>query len=536
MELVNNDYKDRYIDELCEMSFESMNTRKIWDEMKRLYDGDVKEDLSLFKPLYPTFVNYDEVHDKVKDPIYLNDYDLSVSEDVEEINRLTKLTFNENTFETIASCYCGHNKGNWLLGTDKICEICNTKVERHLDGKIENKVWLHTPEGVDVFINPGFYTTFFRKLTIGKVNFEVIAYMISSSYRKSLNKKDNNYYVLKAEVESLGIPLNINDVYKNIDKIVDYFLLGPGKTKILIKKYKLNEYYEFWTKYKKYAFSTYLPVPNKITSVIQIENKRYTADKNQLVLNQIYLSMADIPKSSKYVKLNEKALERNRELLSKYILELGIRYSATIKERAYVKNAIFRKHIFSGSVPMTARCVITSITSISDPYRLHIPWKVALSCLEFHILNFLYKKGYNPLDAQEIMANATNKNCPIISEFFDFLENPMHGQVICGRNPTLEYLNSKLYFVTVKRDITDDSIGLNIQQVKEKNADYDGDSLYLYFILDLESKIRSYGSLPHHQMLDSNKFGKVHKYFGQTKTLLLNLNSTMSKVKSTNGG
>lgn len=53
----------------------------------------------------------------------------------------------------------------------------------------------------------------------------------------------------------------------------------------------------------------------------------------------------------------------------------------------------------------------------------------------------------------------------------------------------------------------------------------------MYWLLDLESKIRGYGSLPHHQMLDANNLYKVHKYFGQTKTLLLNLNSTMNTVR-----
>ena len=295
-----------------------------------------------------------------------------------------------------------------------------------------------------------------------------------------MSKQDTSYYILKSELESIGAEKGINWFYHNCDKVIEHFLLGPGSSKLKLKKSELNVYYEFWTQYKPYSFSKHLPVPNKLLSVIQVEENRFTVDKSQLLINQHYLSLLSVPSSTKYRKLYDRQLQQNQNTVGNNLISLAKTYSETIKEKAYKKSAIFRKHVFSGSVPMTGRSVITSVTGVSNPYEIHIPWKSALSILQIHLFNFLYQKGLSPLYAQERIAKAVNNKDPLIEEFFDLVEQPMHGMIMCGRNPTLEYLNSKLYYLRVKRDLTDDSIGFNIQQVKESNSDFDGENIAVY--------------------------------------------------------
>lgn len=58
-------------------------------------------------------------------------------------------------------------------------------------------------------------------------------------------------------------------------------------------------------------------------------------------------------------------------------------------------------------------------------------------------------------------------------------------------------------------------------------VDFDGDSMYAIFLIDLESKAKAYGGLGHHQVLDNNVPFKISKYAGQTATNLMNFNTLM---------
>lgn len=58
--------------------------------------------------------------------------------------------------------------------------------------------------------------------------------------------------------------------------------------------------------------------------------------------------------------------------------------------------------------------------------------------------------------------------------------------------------------------------------------DFDGDNQYIVFLVDNESKARSYGGWGHHQVLDKHVPFKVGGYSGQVSTSLMNLNTLMN--------
>lgn len=54
------------------------------------------------------------------------------------------------------------------------------------------------------------------------------------------------------------------------------------------------------------------------------------------------------------------------------------------------------------------------------------------------------------------------------------------------------------------------------------------DNQYIVFLVDNESKARSYGGWGHHQVLDKHVPFKVGGYSGQVSTSLMNLNTLMN--------
>lgn len=499
-------------------------------------EGALRDNPRYSQPLYPDFEDYDYLHDTSKlRPIYLNELDLKLEEDRELLGRLTRMEFNGNTFETVAQCTCGHLRGNYRIreGNPQICEYCGDPVEKFFNRGNDSKIWLKAPEGVDKFVNLGFYSTFFSNITIGSPKVCIPRYFMDREYRRAVNKaKNTTGVIIRNMLQTLGIEkVDLNSFIRNADLLMEWILVGEGRRHFKTPK-EASLYMEVWEKYKDIAFPNYMKVPNRYSTILEKSGKDTFAYSYQPITAALYISLTDTLKSNSTHQLTDEEKDKNAEVVGKTLCALAEQYTKVNNPTGlFSKTSLNRKHVGSGSTPFTGRTVITSQTGIIDPDKLIVPWKMAISILEIHIKSFLYRRGYTPFQAKNLIAESAYKVHPLLDEFFTDMENGCKCLIQSGRNPTIEFLSFRTFKFYVNRDLEDESVRLPILSTKQQNADFDGDQEYIIAIFDNESKAKAYGGWGHHQTLDRNVLFKVGDYAGQTATNLMNLNTLMMQHK-----
>ena len=503
------------------------------------FNGVLTDDPKFSLPLYPDFEDFNYLHDTSRlNQVYLNDFDFNLEDHREELARMTRLEFESNSFDTIARCSCpsgtGGLVGNYLLGSGRVCPKCGDEAQQFLDKGDDTNLWLKCPEGVKSFINIGFFTTFFSNISIGNPSPKVSVprYFIDPTYQRAEKKKKNGTMIILFQMlEALGIrDPNLNTFYENADQIMEYILVGPGK-RYSKHPQEGHKFLAFYHKYKHLAFCQYIKVPKRYSTVFERTGKNVYSYSHHPETAQLYNALADTLKSNSCHQLNNVELRRNVEIVGKNLVLLADQYRQVNNPKAlFNKPAISRKHVCAGSIPFTGRSVITSQTGIIDTDVLIVPWKMCVAMLEYHITSYLYRLGLTPTRAQALINKAAFEIVPEIDDFFTDMEVNHKCLIETGRNPSIEYLSLRVFFLKVNRDLTDESIKLPILSVRPFNADFDGDNMYLVLIFDNESKAKAYGGFGHHLVLDKNVPFRVGDYAGQAATNLMNLNTLMAQT------
>lgn len=463
---------EKMVDKLTGPEFQDLRPEARFKEYARLYGGNLSDDLRYYQPLYPDFTDYTRLHDTAKiEPVYLNDFDFCLEEDREKIASLIRMDFNSDTFETYAKCSCGYLKGNHLIGQKRSCPKCHSSVEKIVETSLDTKVWIRLPEGVISFISPAFYKTFLSKISTHSPKIEIITWLIDPSYRRgSRAQHTESGRRMLAELDKIGVVPGLNSFVINADKIMEHFLVGEGRKAISLKpsdaKKFLDKYYEF----KHVVFPRYLSVPNKLATIIEQDGKDKYVSSTQLKTSAIYQSMADTRDSTPFYQCTPRDLKENMDIIGKSIVRLGKQNSDNYKNQLFSKPSLIRKNVIAGSLPLAGRSVITSATGVHDAGVARIPWIMCVAMMKKHILGYLYRLGYSPLKADEVISTAAHSIVPVIDEFFRKHEAQRDIVCILGRNPSIQYLSAKAFFLVVNRDLEDESINLPILSVKTFNA------------------------------------------------------------------
>lgn len=541
------------VEKLTSFSEDFLNPSRFFGGYARNLGSSLQDDGEFSKPLYMDFKDFNYLHDtSLLNHVYLNDFDANLEEDREALARLTRMEFNTNTFETIAKCSesCGHLRGNYLIGSGRVCPKCGNKVERFLDRGQDTNLWLRKPEGVNTFVNIGFFISFFNSVTIGSPQIIVPRYFLDSGYRKQINKLNNSatrvLYTLLQELEITEVNLNV--FHERCDDLMNWIFVGNGRRHFKNSQ-ESQRYLEMYQANKHIAFCDYIKVPSRYSTVLEKSGKDIYSYPHQPATAQLYFAISDTFKSTPVTPISEERLAKNVDIVGKTLVALADQYKDTNNpDTLFSKPALNRKHVSSGPLPFTGRSVITSATGIIDPNNLLVPWKMCLAILEHHIFSYLYRRSHTPHQARERLNRAAYSIDPLIDQFFKEMEygktaSPEHEAVLkeielqgnrclvqAGRNPSIEYLSLRTFFLRVNRDLEDESIKLPILAVGPQNADFDGDQEYIVFVFDNESKAKAYGAFGHHLVLDKNIPFKVGGYSGQTSTNLMNLNTLMSQT------
>lgn len=488
------------------------------------------DDESYYKAIYPDFEDYDHRHSTcINPPIYLNDYDFRIEEDRKRIVEALRTEYEGNTFDTVASCACKKYRSNSYIGSNIICDECGETPTRPLGEQIETKVWLKTPPRISGFLSPDIYEVFFSKLKTKSPKINFTQWWMDETYRRDKRFRDINKDTpawkmgkrLDAFREALDIPYGYNGFIDNIDKIVDAAITQDFMGILDLKEVERDQFSRFWLKYRKYAVSQFLPLPNKITTVVESDQRDRYVNKEKTDLDKIFFTIADM-----YHEMDHRSVE-NEILFGSNYFEMQPVMLKVMKEILFKKKGMFRYHAGAGKLPFTGRSIITGESGVCRSDTVVVPWVYGITCLGHHLTNWLYRKGYTPKQVKKIMRESANYRHPLVEEFYDWIEKNRYAIATVGRNPSIQYLSSRTFFIVFNRDVEDKSIRIPITTVKEFNADFDGDQMYLWFIPDMFGKINGYSNFGHQQMLDPNKPFKTSRFATQTKNNLLNLNSLL---------
>lgn len=473
---------------LTKYSEEALNPMRWFNGYAQQLTTPLTDDPRFSEPLYYDFEDNNYAHDTSQlKHAYLNDFDFNLEEDREALSALTRMEFEGSSFDSIAKCRCGHMKGNYLLGSGRVCPECGSQAEMFLDQGEDTRIWLRCPEGVKKFVNLGFFTTFFNNVTIGNPSpkIGVARFFIDPGYRQAEKKKRNgSIMAFQQMLNDLEIhEVNLNSFYDNCDRIMEYLLAGPG---LRWTKYKAEGelMLDFYRRYKGIAFCDYMKVPSRYCMVLEKSGKDVLSYQHHPETAKLYHAIADTLKSNSCYKLTAKDIQKNIDITGKNLVALSDQYRMVNNPKAlFNKQGINRKHVAAGPVPLTGRSVVTSHTGIIHADELIMPWKMVVSILEVPILSNLYRRGYTPVKARRMVMRAAYEIVPEIDAFFRDMEENRKVIVQVGRNPSIEYLSRRGMFLRINRDLEDESIKVPILAVGEMNMDFDGTFIIAVFKL-----------------------------------------------------
>lgn len=461
---------------LNDFADEHMVPSKLFDAM--IAAGGItpqQDDPSFYSPIYPDFVDFNAKHDQsVTTPIYLNDFDFNIEEDRQAVVELLRTEYEGNNFDTVASCGCKKYRSNIYLGSGFTCEECGHEVTKPLASKIETKVWLKLPARVEGFISPAMYAVFLSKLNTKSPKVNLVDYWVNSDIRNEKRFKDpnNNAFKIACKLdafrETLGIEYGYNSFIRNIDLIIRSAIENDVGKILDLTESDRGYFSEFWDRYRNKVVFNYLPLPNKITTVVESDQRDRYVNKEQTDLDKIYFTLADT-----YPEFDIR-VDENEDLMGKNLKGLVDALAEVQKNILFGKKGMIRYHAGAGKLPFTGRSIITGESGVCRSDTIILPWLYGITCLDKHLTSWLYRKGYTPKKIKEIIRTAAHTKLPIIEEFYTWIETNRYAMVTAGRNPSIQYLSARGFFCKFNRDIDDKSIRIPITTVKEFGADFDG--------------------------------------------------------------
>jgi hypothetical protein len=171
------------------------------------------------------------------------------------------------------------------------------------------------------------------------------------------------------------------------------------------------------------------------------------------------------------------------------VARLAEYYYYVCSKRLAKKEGIFRKHVLATRSHFSFRAVVASITEPHHHEQIYIPWGVATSVFQVHLINKLYRLGFTPNEAQDFLHRHATMYHPLLDYLFKELiaEAPDERGIAAtlNRPPSLKRGSIQAVFVArVKRPDEGQTVSMSILIVRPLNCDFDGDALQFTLALD----------------------------------------------------
>jgi len=324
---------------------------------------------------------------------------------------------NVDTISTIPSCDCGEVKGRYVVGVT--CPRCNTEC-KELYEKVEPIIWLKTLDDTLRFLNPT-YWLLIKELLGGKEDW--LRWLCDSSFNP---EHEPPPHVMGIHDEILKGMRSYTNTMNNL-KPIFYYLLNLPK----YKEEEKRDIEAMIVMHDEYLasgdlFSSYLPIVNK--QLFVMENTSKGRFVNLVVSDIVDVVLTWIKKSNNFM------IDRNMK-------KAGIATAVAVSELAAFfynftdkfilkKAGIFRKHVYGARSHFTFRAVIVAIPGKHNYDDVHIPWCVAVTIFEPHIMNKLERRGISYKKSMELFFRATKCYDSLIHEILlELMAEAPNGKV-----------------------------------------------------------------------------------------------------------
>lgn len=474
-------------------------------------------------PLTLKLINYDDLFNRIKsDKILINNIDIFNQENKQLLDSIIIKNYSEDNLSIIPSCQCGEIKGAYYVGG--LCSKCNTYVTSTLEDNISFLLWCKKPFEVEKFISPIVLAVLLNRYKITKPNISLIKYIMLPNFklankqdRKNISKLEKLDYLL----EQNGIKRGYNSFVQNFFKIIDILESEFAK----VKPDPIFNFQEYLLNNQDKIFSNYLPFPNKII---------FATESNELgkFIDKSLLNPINVIRRLTGIDIHTKPSSVKQAKVANSLINLAEFYISYMKNVFFNKTGLIRQHISSTRSHFTARAVITSISGIHQHDEIHIPWSIGCTLLREHILNRLYKRGFNYKQAINLLLYHNKIYHPLLDEIFNEIIQSTGTGIKCllNRNPSLHRGSIQVVRITkVKTCTNDNTISMSYLIAPSFNADFDGDELNLTLILTNKVYKNIDSLLPYHNILGltgPNDFTNNIKY---PKTIVSTLSNWFAK-------
>ena len=401
-----------------------------------------------------TMLDYDALYEQNRQcgaelvPCGLDNESIALGGDPEDIKRALFMSSDGN-LNFIASCKCGHLKGNFLIG--QICPMCNSEVCTEFADEIKIQKWLEIPETLPPFLHPDAY--------------RVLDKWIGAAKRKtSILDSILNCDADLPEPYNRAIGQGMWYFYENFKSIVNYI----ASLKKNNKSKETEEVFEFLRTYgqptdEKHPygrlFTRHIPILNQSLHILTHSGSLTYNDVSSDYIFKTVLELHHVIQTQRHQPII------NKNLLDQHVFttyKSWIEYTdSIIQTKIQGKTGFIRKCILGVRAHASGRAVIVPITHTHWADEVELPWRMVTGLYKLEIFNRLrLKYGFDTNTALEYISQAqigpvknepehvvreVNMKIRTVKSCLDELlaECPYKGlPIILGRNPRVERLRA----------------------------------------------------------------------------------------------
>lgn len=337
--------------------------------------------------------------------IIVNQMPMYNSEEDARLSNLLMTVYDKDVLDTVPSCSCGHLRGAAYISI--VCDECGEEVTE-FHKKVDPVLWLKTLDNDLPFINPYFYMSV--RYALDKKN-DWLRWLGDSQYNPNVNIPP---YLYGVRDTVLNGERTYSNLLNNFTQVLKYLIDHNFFLKNEDKREELVLALETWVNKKEDILSTYMPIVNKKLFVMENTTKgKFTT----LTVADIY----DVVLSWRTIANGILTQKKKEAATINVIHKLTTFFYNYFKKYLLKKPGLFRKHLMGSRSGHSFRSVIVSIPGKHNYQELEIPWAIALASYRHHILNKLYRMGYNFREANLKITRGVKKYDIDIGNILDSL-------------------------------------------------------------------------------------------------------------------